>query len=284
MSASQKTALVTGCSSGFGESFVRALLADGWRVIATARKANERDLFGAELKQHAGALEVMRLDVTDAREREAARVALQTRFGGRLDLLVNNAGYALFGALEDITEEQLRAELEVNFFGVAFLTRELLPLLRAAGGRVINVSSVFGYVGFPLTSAYCASKFALEGLSESLHHELAPHGVQLSLLEPGGHRTRFGVNITWAARFADTQSPYRAQSERYHAFRQKLASGKGTPADGVTRALMKMTRQARMPLRVRVGNDARWMFRLLKWLPEWASQRVLASFYRKTFA
>jgi len=278
-----KVALITGCSSGFGEAFVRALLGAGWTVVATARRADQRNLFEAESKAHPESLAVLPLDVTSEAERAAVRQAVEQRFG-RLDLLVNNAGYALFGALEDQSPEQLRDEFEVNFFGTAFLTRDLLPLLRASKGRVVNVSSVFGYMAFPMASAYCASKFAVKGLTESLRHELAPHGVQVSLLEPGGHRTRFGANIAWAKRFDDPASPYHRQSQGYFAFRQKLGAGKGTGTEGVTRALLRLASAGRMPPRVRVGSDARWVYRAMKWLPEWLGNLLVGRFARRVQA
>jgi NAD(P)-dependent dehydrogenase (short-subunit alcohol dehydrogenase family) len=193
-----RRALVTGSSTGIGRLAVSELLRRGWSVLATMRRADERrDLFAEELAANPGTLEVMSLDVADAGERAA--VAAHVMETGVLDCLINNAGYGLFGALEDLSEEQLRRQFEVNFFGAALLTRDLLPALRRCGGSVLLVSSVLGRTGFPLTSGYCASKYALEGLGEALYYELQPLGVRVGIVEPGGRRTRFGDNVEWAA-------------------------------------------------------------------------------------
>jgi NAD(P)-dependent dehydrogenase (short-subunit alcohol dehydrogenase family) len=272
-----KTALVTGTSSGFGRSVVTALLDRGWRVFATLRRAAERrEIFADESARHGDRLVVLPLDVASDVDRAAAVRAV----GGRLDCLVNNAGYALFGALEDATESQLRAQIEVNLVGAMLLTRASLPALRAAGGCVVNVSSALGYSGFPLTAAYCASKYGLEGLSEALYHELAPLGVRVHLVEPGGHRTGFAANVQWS----EGASPaYAQQTHGYRALKARLEARKGTPGDRVVRKVVELAEHPSARLRVRVGVDAHALA-LLKILPEalslpaWgrAARRMLA--------
>jgi NAD(P)-dependent dehydrogenase (short-subunit alcohol dehydrogenase family) len=250
-----KRALVTGASSGFGRAAVSALLARGWTVYATLRDAEKRaSLFADEQSKFGSRLIVLPLDVTDAGQRDdaAARIDFD---GGKLDCLINNAGYALFGALEDYDEAQLRRQLEVNFFGAALTTRALLPALRAAGGVILNVSSVFGFSGFPLTSAYCASKWALEGLTESLYYELRPLGVRVGLVEPGGHRTGFGAAIEWGRGQLEA---YRALTNGYQRLRARIMNKPdGTPPDGVVRALVRLAEAKHVPLRTVVGTDAR---------------------------
>jgi NAD(P)-dependent dehydrogenase (short-subunit alcohol dehydrogenase family) len=256
-----KTALVTGTSSGFGRGVVTGLLERGWHVFATLRRAEDRlDLFADDRARHGDRLVVLPLDVT----READRAAAARAVGPSLDCLVNNAGYALFGALEDMTEEQLRAQLEVNLVGAMLVTRALLPAVRAARGSVVNVSSVFGYCGFPLTTAYCASKFGLEGFSEALWHELRPHGARVHLVEPGGHRTSFSSNVEWARR---PSAAYAQATRGYRALFDRLRSKPGNSPERVVATIVDLAVRPSSSLRVPVGGDARAVT-LLKRLPE----------------
>src|SRR5688572_23972764 len=166
---SKKVVLITGSSSGFGRLLVKAFLARDWTVVGTLRNAQRsEEIFHEELKAYAGRFFAPPLDVTREEERAAACDFIERRFEGRLDCLVNNAGFGLFGPLEESSEAQIREQMEVNFFGTVLLTRSLLPSLRKSGGRIINISSAMGYMGMPLSSMYSASKFALEGFSESL--------------------------------------------------------------------------------------------------------------------
>jgi len=277
-----KTALVTGCSSGFGALVALGLVERGWTVAATLRGGPER---GRELASaaagKAGSLRVLELEITDPAHRAAA-AALVEELGG-LDLLVNNAGYGLFGALEDLTEEQLRRQFEVNFFGPALLTKELLPALRRSRGRVINVSSTLGYEGFPLAGAYCASKFALEGLSESLLYELNSHGVQVCVVEPGGFRTRFADNTVWAAGADAPGSPYAAQTRGLKRALARMLEKPGTPPERVARRVVELAEAARMPRRVAIGSDAKAAAWLNALLPDRAVARLLSRVYDRVF-
>jgi NAD(P)-dependent dehydrogenase (short-subunit alcohol dehydrogenase family) len=280
-----RSALVTGSSSGFGRGVVSALLMRGWRVYATARNAAARaDEFAATAAVHGQRLVLLSLDVTNRAEREA--VAARVRTDGALDCLINNAGYAQFGALEDLDEAQLRRQLEVNFFGAALLTRALLPELRAARGVILNVSSVFGFTAFPLTSAYCASKYALEGLSEALYYELRPHGVRVGLVEPGGHRTGFGAAVEWG-RAAD--GFYTPETRGYQRLHERLSTRpEGTPPDAVIATLVRLAEAKKVPLRTVVGRDARAAALLRRLVPErWrapAQSAMVARFLRRAGA
>lgn len=270
-----KTALITGASSGFGRELAAALLDRGWTVAATLRGAERRrDLFAADAARHGSRLHVLSLDVTDSQERRKAAAYVGSVLGG-LDCLVNNAGYGLFGALEDLSEEQLRRQLDVNFLGAVLLTRDLLPHLRARRGRIINVSSVLGFCGFPLTSAYCASKFALEGFSEALHYELRPHGVQVCVVSPGAFRTRFGSNVVWGERSSDSGSVYAAQTANYKRMKQRMSSGPGNPSAPVVRRIARLAEARRMPLRVRVGRDSQLTHFVRRLLPQGLSTGLL---------
>ena len=246
-----KSVLITGCSSGFGHMLVAAFLADGWRVYATMRRAEERrSLFENELAQFPDRLELITLDVTAEEDRNAvvARLAEEP-----LDCLVNNAGFALFGALENTTEEQLRRQYDVNMIAPALLTSDLLPALRRARGTVINVSSMMSFFAMPLSSAYCSSKAGLTMLSESLRHELEPHGVNVVVVEPGGFRTKFGANIQWATGDAKV---YQGWTHGYQALRAKISSGKGKSPRPVVDRIIRAAGASKPALRQRVGQDA----------------------------
>ncbi|HHP7245379.1 MAG TPA: SDR family oxidoreductase [Elainellaceae cyanobacterium] len=274
-----KTVLITGCSSGFGRGMVDEFLRRGWFVIATMRNAEERQGLLAEPIHHYGdRLSIVSLDVTSADQRDV--VVEVVRQHGRLDCLVNNAGDRVFGALEDLSETQLCYQMKVNFFGAAFLTRSLLPDLRASQGAVIFVSSTFGYMGFPLTSAYCASKFAVEGLAESLHYELKPHGVHVSLIEPGASKTNFGQGAKWANGSA---APYRSQTKSYHRLKERLSLRATNNTPYVARTAANLAERKKHQLRVRVGQDAAIAHLFIRLVPRDWQIRILNRVYRRVF-
>lgn len=177
-----QTVLITGASSGFGEAAAHCFAAQGWNVIATMRNpaaAPPALIDGPRML-------VTRLDVQDRQSIEAAIEQGIERFG-RIDVLVNNAGYGLFGIFEGVSREAIEQQFAVNVFGVMDVTRAVLPHFRAnASGTIINVSSGAGAIGFPMASVYSASKFALEGWSEGLSYELASLGIRVKIIEPGG--------------------------------------------------------------------------------------------------
>jgi len=259
------TVLITGCSSGFGRALVPALAARGWRVIAGVRGGRER----------AGDLdaEVVDLDITNAEQRKNAVAQLDT-----LDCLINNAGGAIYGPFEESSEREIRDQFETNFLATALLTRDCLPLLRASRGRIVNVSSILGVTGLQMSSLYCASKFALEGWSESLHRELRAHGVRVTLVEPGGFRTRFGANVRWPEAQLDAYAEQRANMV---AFRERTAARPGKPPDAVVWAISKLVDSEANPIRIRVGSDARALWLLRKWLPERIGDRLLSRVFDK---
>jgi len=260
-----RVALVTGCSSGIGQHTAQAFLRDGWQVIATLRGGIRRaDELGFS---HDDRFTVVDLDVTDPSQRVALRQHVQDHFNGQLHCLVNNAGFALVGALEDISEAQAEHQMQVNFTAAAFLMRDLLPALRRAQGRIINISSLFGYMGFPLNSFYCASKYALEGFSEALRYELAPHGVQVALIEPGRHRTQFADNMVWGNGSAAQASVYSSQTANVQRLRDRLRSRPAPAPDAVARIVLRLAGKTRMPLRTRVGRDATLYYYLKCLLP-----------------
>lgn len=273
-----KRVLVTGSSTGFGRELCTAFIERGWFVYATLRDARTRGrMFDAEGSAYPGAVRVLDLDVTNAAQRESAAAAVEA--AGGLDCLINNAAYGQFGPCEETSEDDWRRQMEVNFFGPVLLTRRLMPALRASRGRVINISSILGLASFPLSAPYSASKFALEGWSESLHYELAPHGVQVALVEPGGFRTKFADNLRISP--VPDGSPYAGQAAAYNRWREKRAARSGVPPEIVVRKIVALAERRRMPLRTLVGTDARLIDGLNRWLPRSVATNLLRRVYSK---
>ncbi|HEY1178077.1 MAG TPA: SDR family NAD(P)-dependent oxidoreductase, partial [Phytomonospora sp.] len=184
-----KVWFVTGSSRGFGREFVASALERGDRVAATARDVAALADLAAE---YGDAILPLTLDVTDREAAFAAVAAAHERFG-RLDVVVNNAGYGQFGAVEELTEAQLRAQFETNLFGAMWVTQAALPIMREQrGGHIVQISSIGGVAAFGLLGAYHASKWALEGFSEALAAEVAGFGIAVTIVEPGGFSTDWG--------------------------------------------------------------------------------------------
>ncbi|TCC62355.1 SDR family NAD(P)-dependent oxidoreductase [Kribbella pittospori] len=238
--------LITGCSTGFGRELVLAALAAGDRVMATARRPETlADLAHARLS-------TTTLDVTDSASIEAAVQATIAVFG-RIDVLVNNAGSMVLGAVEEVSMADLREQLDVVFFGAAEVTKAVLPLFGSQGsGTIVQMSSLGGLKTYPGYGAYHAAKYALEGLSEALATEVAPLGIRVLLVEPGAFRTEFNRNKRATAEldiYRDTAGATR------EATRQLLDSEPNDPVKGVA-AIMKALDSDNPPLRLLLGNDA----------------------------
>jgi len=222
---------------------------------------------------------VVRLDLSNDAQIAAAASAVH-----RLDCLVNNAGFALNGPFATYSAEQMRHQMQVNVLGPAFLTQQVLPALAAARGRVINVSSVAGEIGMPMNSLYCATKFALEGLSESLRHELAAHGVQVALVEPGGFRTAFACNMVWGEVPLPAAGHDARQLAAYRKMQEKLLARPGKDPAAVVRAVLRLVDMEVMPMRTRVGADARSASLLMRWLPERLALDLVGALFRRKLA
>lgn len=239
-----KVWFITGASKGFGREFALAALGRGDRVAATARDVATLDALVAE---HGDAVLPLRLDVTDRAQVFAAVEAAHTRFG-RLDIVINNAGYGLFGAVEEITEQQLRDQLETNLFGVFHVTQAVLPILREQGsGHIIQISTIGGVAAFPTLGGYHASKWALEGLTESLAQEVAGFGITVTLVEPGGFATDWsGASAT----FAEPQP-------QYAPLREAMAQRGGSSPEpvGFQSAILKVVDAEKPPLRIFFGEQ-----------------------------
>lgn len=240
--------LITGTSSGIGLACVTRFHAGGWNVVATVRKTADADRLRA---QFAG-LAVLVVDLVD--QTAVARVIGDelVRRGG-VDVLVNNAGASIIGAAEELSLADFRAQLEINFLSAVQIAQLALPYMREkAAGRIIQVSSGFGRIALPMFAAYCASKYALEGYSEALAHELRPHGVQVSLVEPGPVATEFDNNRREAGGYR-IAGPYAAL---YDAMRTQLAGShrRASTADDVAAVIFRAATASRPALRYPVGQ------------------------------
>jgi NAD(P)-dependent dehydrogenase (short-subunit alcohol dehydrogenase family) len=249
--------LVTGVSSGFGLHLAQAALARGDLVVGTVRQPAQADRFEdlCPGRAHAVVLDVTHgADIGPTVQRALARV-------GHIDVLVNNAGYGLFGAVEEVSDAEARAVMETNFFGALALTRALLPHLRERrAGHIFNVSSVAGLIGFAGGGLYSASKFALEGLTEALAAELASFGIRVTLVEPGGFRTGFsGGSLRMAERVIDDYAGTPAAKTRASMGRY-AGHEPGDPAKAAL-AIIGALEAAQAPLRLVLGADAVGMVR-----------------------
>jgi NAD(P)-dependent dehydrogenase (short-subunit alcohol dehydrogenase family) len=237
--------LVTGCSSGIGRATALALAGAGARVLATARVAASI----AELA--ADGLDVAQLDVTDD-----AAVRRVVAAAGPLDVVVNNAGYGLEGAIEEVADDELLAQYDTNVFGVWRVCRAAIPGMRQRGrGAIVNVSSFGGQAPFPGIGAYRSSKFAVEGLTWTLHLEVAHFGIRVLSVQPGLVETDFGTRSFKRARAIGPESPYEAMRAAAAPAYERMSPTGLSPED-VAEALTAELRKDSGPLRLRIGEDA----------------------------
>ena len=252
MERRQQVILVTGCSTGIGRATALEAAARGHRVFASARRLESVSDLAAK------GITPLALDVTDPPSiGEAVQAVL--RAARRIDALVNNAGYGQYGAVEDVSLEEWRAQFEVNVFGALAVLRAVLPAMREArGGTVVNVSSVAGRVAVPFAGAYSASKHALEAISDALRVEVAPWGIRVVLVEPGPISTRFGDRAREAtARILGVPGPYsRFYADAERASNRELQMGKRSP-DVVARVIVGAIESRRPKTRYRVAPLAR---------------------------
>ena len=244
---SEKVWFITGTSRGFGREWAIAALERGDKVAATARNT---DTLADLAEKYGDALLPIALDVTDRDADFAAVKAAHDHFG-RLDIVVNNAGYGHFGFVEELTEDEARAQLETNLFGALWVTQAALPYLRAQrSGHIIQVSSIGGITAFPLVGIYHASKWALEGLSQSLAQEVAGFGIHVTLIEPGGFDTDWsGPSSTISQALPD----YAELHQQVAEVRKQRWAKPGDPKASAA-ALLKVVDAERPPLRVFFGE------------------------------
>jgi NAD(P)-dependent dehydrogenase (short-subunit alcohol dehydrogenase family) len=258
-----KTVLVTGCSSGFGMLAAVSLAKSGWRVFATMRDPAKRGRLDAALAQAGASAEVLALDVTNQASIDAC-VAQAMASAGRIDALVNNAGIGIGAFVEDLTLDDIRRQFETNFFGLVAMTKAVLPHMRAAqSGRIVNISSIGGRTTNAILSAYNASKYAVEGFSESLSFETQLFGVDVVLIEPGTFKTEiFEANRQIAPGARNPASPYFEATRALEAQIDKLYARAAGDPQKVADAIVHALTVAKPKMRYLVGTDAKITARL----------------------
>lgn len=246
-----KVWFITGCSTGFGRELSNLLLAQGYKVVVTARKLSDiQDI----VEKHTDKALALSLDVTKPADIETA-VAKAHKHFGRIDVLVNNAGIGYFGAIEESEDEEIRKMFEINFFGLANMTKAVLPIMRKQrSGHILNIASIAGFVGYPAVGYYNATKFAVDGFSESLSKETAPLGIKVTVISPSGFRT------DWAGRSANTSKvvidDYTATAgANKDSIRGYSGSQPGDPLRAA-QAMIKVVESENPPYRLLLGQGA----------------------------
>jgi NAD(P)-dependent dehydrogenase (short-subunit alcohol dehydrogenase family) len=248
--------LITGCNSGFGFHASLTFARQGHDVFATVRTLERAQPLRAAAEDEGLELHVLHLDVRDVESVDAAVAEVMER-AGRIDVLVNNAGIELRGAIEDCSDDEMLLQFDTNVFGVVRVVRAVLPVMRSQGsGVIVNVGSLAGLVARPFGGLYSASKHAVEAISEALHFECAPFGIRVAVLEPGQFETELLDNAVVAARFDDA-SVYKAASDRFDvAVRRLVPDGKPAPPEVVADVIVAVAEDDDARLRHLVGADA----------------------------
>ena len=258
-SSNQKVAVVTGSSTGIGYETSLILARNGFLTYATMRNLNKSESIESIATKENLPIHIKQLDVTDDTSVKKAVEAISSETG-RIDILVNNAGYGLNGAFEDLAMDEIKAQYETNLFGLIRTTQAVLPIMRRQkSGTIINISSGAGRFGFPGSSAYVSTKFAVEGLSESMSYELEPFGIKVVLVEPGVIKTNFVDGMVIAKKSQDPKSPY-------SQIIQKMATGfeemmkNGSSPDLVAKVVLNAVTNENPNLRYLAGNDVeQWL-------------------------
>ena len=282
MMANDKIAVVTGSSSGIGLMTTVELALNGYRVAATMRDLGRRGRL-EDAAQKAGVrerLDLRRLDITESDSLPDIVNAI-VRDHGRIDVLVNNAGFGTGGFVEDMSLAELRHQMETNFFGNVAMSKAVLPVMRAQrSGHIIQVTSVAGRMAAPLLGAYAASKFALEGWSEALRIEVHSLGIRVVLVEPGDYDTDiWDRNVVIARQATDPSSPNRERNQRFVEFVQSRAAKRRDPRE-VARLIARVASDSNPKLRYLIGPDAKTQMLFRALLPWRRYERMIARMTR----
>ena len=250
----EKIALVTGSSSGIGLETSLALAKEGFYTFATMRDLNKNNKIKESIKKENLTIEILEMNVDDEQSVDNTISKILEK-KGRIDVLVNNAGFGMWGTVEDVSIQEFKEQFETNFFAIIRMIQKIAPIMRKQGsGSIVNVSSVAGRIGFPVSPAYISSKFALEGLSESLRFELMPFGVNVIIIEPGVIKTNFFNSMKMAKKSE--------QNSDYNDITNKVISGvkmmaeMGTHPKEVADTIQKAIKEEKPLPRYIVGNDA----------------------------
>ena len=258
-SANHKVAVVTGSSTGIGYETSLILARNGFLTYATMRNLNKRENIKSVATRDNLPIQIKQLDVTDDVSVTNAIQAISSE-AGRIDVLVNNAGYGLNGAFEDLAMDEIKAQYETNVFGLIRTTQAVLPTMRKQkSGTIVNISSGAGRFGFPSGSAYVSTKFAVEGLSESMSYELEPFGIRVVIVEPGVIRTNFGDGLVVAKKSQDPNSPYSQIMQKIATGFEEMMKNASSP-DIVAKVVLNAIRDENPSLRYLAGSDVeKWL-------------------------
>ena len=249
-----KVALVTGSSSGIGFETSLALARNGYHTFATMRNLGKDEKIKQIIEKEDLSVEILELDV-DSEESVNRAIKTVSEKKGRIDVLVNNAGYGMWGTVEDVSIDEFKKQFETNFFSIIRLIQKVAPIMRKQGsGNIVNISSVAGRIGFPVSPAYISSKFALEGLSESLRFELMPFGVNVIIIEPGVIKTNFFDSMKLSEK-SQQDSTYKEITDKVISG-VKMMAEMGTDPKEVSDTVMKALKDEKPLPRYVVGNDA----------------------------
>jgi NAD(P)-dependent dehydrogenase (short-subunit alcohol dehydrogenase family) len=261
--AEEKTAIVTGSSSGIGFEASLLLAKNGFRTYATVRDLDKAKAIKEISDKGEVPIQVVELDVDSDKSVDDAINRINDE-SGRIDVLVNNAGYALVAALEDLSMDEIKAQFETNLFGAIRIMKAVLPIMRKQqGGTIVNVSSMGGRIALPLCPAYHGTKFALEGISESMRFETDSFGVKVILVEPGTIRTNFLSNAKLGQKTAEPNSPYAPKLQTMQKVWGPIYD-KGTPPEEVAKVILKAVTSDNPNVRYMVGDDAIQMIQTRK--------------------
>lgn len=278
-----KSVLITGCSSGIGSAAAEMLKEKGWRVFPTARK--EMDVKLLELSK----FDAVQLDVTSSDSIAAAVDFVLKKNGGKLGAIINNAGFGMPGAIEDLTRDAMRQQFEVNVFGLQELTNRLIPVFRKQGyGRIVNISSVVGRISLPFMGIYSASKFALEAISDAQRVELSPDSISVSLIEPGPIATKFSTNCAGQGeeKLNTDGSRYGLAYQRYFERRRNGGMGEDRfrlPPEAVTKKILHALESPNPKIRYCVTIPAYWGSLAARFIPAGLIDRVMVRHVKKRF-
>ena len=263
---SKRTVLVTGCSSGIGLATCHVLSRNNYMTYGTVRNLSKAQKIQDLINRENLPLKILHLDVNDNQSIKLAvkRILADT---GRLDILINNAGYGMFGPIEEITTEEVKKQFETNLFGTIRVIKAIVPIMRKQGnGIIVNISSMVGRFGVPLNSAYVSSKFAVEGLSESIAFELGEFGIRVILIEPGVVKSDFFQNVRLKG--MGPNSPYHKLMKRRVSFLDKAIKNSATSSYDVASTILEALNSKDPKFRYVIGNDATNSIRMRNSLPD----------------
>ena len=274
-----KVAIVTGSSSGIGYETALVLARNGFRTYATMRNLEKAKAISDISKSEKLSLHTIKLDVTDEKSVNDAIKTIKSD-AKRIDVLVNNAGYGLTGSLEDLSMSEIKAQYETNVFGLIRVTQAVLPIMREQkSGIIVNISSIGGKMAIPLQSPYHGTKFAVEGLSESIAYELEPFGIKVVIIEPGAIKTNFDTGMVVAQKNQNPSSPYYKSMQKLQSSINSVFKN-GTPPTKVAEVILNAITTPNPNLRYTVGDDAALLAQKRRELPDSEFQNLVLEFFK----